>query len=293
VTTISKNTSCYLLPDSHLGHCEKIFWEEVNRFGILRKERLNWAKSSLTSLVYWNRTDLALAQRRFSRRFAEFVPQRFAIVDLGCGDGVNVIELLSHPALVFLKSAAVDVFLVDQDSLAVRYAAESLSAIQIGVNIVPIEASIHEFVSGWSGGPFEVALAASSLHHYSPLGRSEIFAKLGNCCLLFALSELEGNHISLIVAETIREVATFYGGLFTAARRSLLCRDADFCIESFLGAEARQILLAKFEDRGNFHAPLNVWERELEIGGFAVESFAKWLSPSDPRVLSIVGRGAE
>ena len=194
-----------------------------------------------------------LAQRRRIER---------CLVDLGCGDGHQTVQVLRK--LTERSEVSVgNVVLVDKSRTLLWTAWKRVRRFVRGNGDVTC---VHRGIQGFSfaesvpRGLSVLCLAAFSLHELSRTQKVQVLRNMSRHCEAAAICELESDHDQPRsgTPELVTTAAVFYEGLIRATM-STDCDGRRIAVDEFLAVEAKAVLLNSYLARGNYHMRRSEW----------------------------------
>jgi SAM-dependent methyltransferase len=204
------------------------------------------------------------ARASFIRQCGESLPGctgPFRVVDIGCGDGSLLVELLCHLLETNRIREIGEILLVDASPAMIALARKTVAARFPPSVIKTVTGKIQDVASSLDGH-FDLAVMSLCYHHMPREAKVRHLRELKSKADCFVLFELDGNHDlpERDSPELVFSVYQTYGRLIDAAfAHDAPVELANACVDRFLMVEAVSILTQPRGVRTDYHMLRPQW----------------------------------
>jgi len=218
------------------------------------------------------------ARERFIQHCSHILPEYrrpLRIMDIGCGNGALLADLLRHLRAVGRVGDIGEILLIDSSPAMIELAVRTVGAIAPRDRIRTLPQRVEE-VSGQIEGFYDIALSSLAYHHM-PLEKKQMHLdRLKNHIGAFVLFELNANNDTPEVRSPELAVSVYqsYGRIIDAVFRHDAPIDvAQSCVDRFLLAEEVSLLTQPRGERTEYHMLRLQWHR---LFGETLDGFTCW-----------------
>ena len=195
-------------------------------------------------------------------------PRPLKIMDIGCGHGMILVDLLRELEKSGIINSVGEVLLIDPSEGMLKLATENVAQAYPGARISGLKARL-ENVSPGIGGSWDIALASLAIHHMPYETKVAHLANLRNRIGCFILFELDANNDTpgLDSPELALSVYQSYGAMMDF----VFAHDAPVelaisSIDRFLMSEAVYFFTEQRGKRTDYHMLRSQWHLAFQEG---------------------------
>lgn len=211
------------------------------------------------------------ARLSFLRQCGEVLPdlkRPFRVVDIGCGDGSLLADLLDHLQRSGRIDAVDEVLLVDASPAMIELARQTLGARTSPSAVKTITGRIQD-VAATIAGHYDLAVMSLCYHHMPREAKIRHLRELAGKADSFVLFEVDANHDLPERDSPELAVAVYqcYGRLIDAVfAHDAPIELANACVDRFLMTEAVSILTQPRGVRTDYHMLRSQWHEVFAAG---------------------------